>query len=258
MARNNIPVEEAENGKSIKSRIIGIVIVLVIILIWLAFFAVLIKLNIGGFGSSVLRPLLKDIPVVNKILPDVSEEQIAYENDYPYKTLEDAIERIKELEAINESLTADSESEGNKLQELQAEVDRLKVFEENQLKFEQRVKEFEEKIVFAEAAPDIEEYKAYYESIDPSNAEEIYRQVVEQLQYSKAIKEKAEIYRKMKPAEAAAVFETMTADIDLVAKMLLTMRPSESALILAQMDSTAAAKITKKMFDMDAEISNKK
>ena len=54
----------------------------------------------------------------------------------------------------------------------------------------------------------------------------------------------------MKPKAAAQILETMTADIDLVAEMLLSMSPSESSAILAEMDSIAAAKITKKMFDL--------
>ncbi|MDF2800148.1 MAG: hypothetical protein K0S61_51 [Anaerocolumna sp.] len=256
MARNKEKNETSEKDKGIVGKIITVAIVLVIIAIWLAVFAVLIKLDFNGLGSSVLRPLLKDIPLVNKVLPDVDEEQIAYENDYPYSTLEEATARIKELEAQNKSLSDNDTTDASKIQELQSEVNRLKVFEEDQTAFEARVKEFDKNVVFAEAAPDIEEYKAYYESIDPANAEEIYRQVVEQLQYSQAIQEKADIYRKMKPAQAAKILETMTGDIDLVAKMLLTMRPSESSLILGSMDSTAAAKITKKMFDLDEELLN--
>ena len=253
MPRRNKEIDNNENEKSAGSKILAAVIVLFIVLIWLAVFAVLIKLDFGGFGNSILRPLLKDVPVINMILPSVPEEQVAYENDYPYNSLGEAIDRIKELEAINDTLTKSQSSESDKIKELQAEVDRLKVFEENQKTFEDRVKEFDEKVVFADQAPDIEEYKKYYESIDPTHAEEIYRQVVEQMQYDESIKEKADIYRKMKPAEAAAVLQTMTADIDLVSEMLRAMRPSESSLILAEMDPTAAAKITKKMFDMDAE-----
>jgi hypothetical protein len=239
--------------KSIGSRILAFILVLLIIFIWLAIFGVLIKLNVGGFGNSILRPLLKDIPVINQILPDVTDEQIAYENDYPYQTLEEAVARIKELELINESLTSSNTTDADLISDLQAEVSRLKVFEENQIAFEDRVLDFEKNIVFAEAAPDIEEYKAYYASINPTNAEEIYRQVIEQLQYSEAIKEKADIYRKMKPENAAEILEIMTADIDLVAQMLLAMKPTESSLILAEMDPTAAAKITKKMLDLDAD-----
>jgi flagellar motility protein MotE (MotC chaperone) len=137
--------------------------------------------------------------------------------------------------------------------DLQAEIDRLKVFEENQKAFEERVAEFDKNVVFAVAAPGIEEYKAYYEAINPTNAEMIYRQVIEQLQYSDAIKEKANIYKSMEPDAAAQILETMTADIEAVAQILLSMKPKESAAILAEMDSVVAAKITKKMLDMDAE-----
>lgn len=252
MAKKNINNEENKE-KSIGGRILAFVLVLLIIFIWLAIFGVLIKLNVGGFGNSILRPLLKDIPVINQILPEVSDEQIAYENDYPYQTLEEAVARIKQLELINESLSSSNTTDAGLIGDLQAEVARLKVFEENQIAFQDRVFDFEKNIVFAEAAPNIEEYKAYYQSINPTNAEEIYRQVIQQLQYSEAIKEKADIYRKMKPKNAAEILEIMTADIDLVAKMLLAMKPAESSLILAEMDPTAAAKITKKMLDMDAE-----
>jgi flagellar motility protein MotE (MotC chaperone) len=139
----------------------------------------------------------------------------------------------------------------DRIKELEAEIARLKVFEDNQLAFEEKVMDFDNNVVFAEAAPSIEEYKKYYESIDPTNAAEIYRQVVEQAEASAFIREKADIYKKMKPKGAAAILEMMTADIDLVSQMLLSMKPTESALILAEMNPIAAAKITKKMFDMD-------
>ena len=55
--------------------LLTVLIVFLIVLIWLAILALLIKFDVGGLGSGVLRPVLKDIPVVNRILPDVSEEQ---------------------------------------------------------------------------------------------------------------------------------------------------------------------------------------
>lgn len=254
MAKKNKGAEGSGNEKSVGSKIVVAIIVLMVILIWLVVFALLVKLDVNGLGSSVLRPLIKDIPVVNRILPDVSEEQLAYENDYPYDSLEDAIAKIKELEKENSALQKDKESAEKTVTDQQTEIDKLKVYEEDQQAFEERVNEFEKNVVFADQAPDIEEYKKYYESINPTNAEEIYRQVIEQLQYSNAIKEKAEIYRKMKPDAAAKILEVMTADIDTVAQMLLSMRATESSAILAAMDTTAAAKITKKMIDMDAQL----
>jgi flagellar motility protein MotE (MotC chaperone) len=253
MAKKNKSQVNNDNSKSKGSKIIAAIIGIIIVIIWLAIFAVLIKLDVGGFGSSILRPLLKDVPVINKILPNVSDEQIAYENDYPYKTLEEAIARIKELENQNEELLKDDNSDSDKIKELKSEVARLKVFEDNQLAFEKRVKDFEKNVVFADNAPDIKEYKAYYESINPTTAEDIYRQVIEQLQISEDIQKKADIYKKMKPDAAAAILESMTADIDLVSQMLLCMKPDESSSILAEMDKTMAAKITKKMFDLDQQ-----
>lgn len=69
-----------------------------IILIWLAVFAFLVKLDVGGIGSNVLYPVLKDVPVINKILPEASEEQQAQEGNYKYNTLKSANDRINELE----------------------------------------------------------------------------------------------------------------------------------------------------------------
>lgn len=250
MAKKNKP-DEKEKKEGIK--VLTILIALLIAIIWFAIFALLIKLDVGGFGSGVLRPILKDVPLINRILPEVPEEKLAEENDYEYSSLPEAVARIKELEQQLENTNKNNTGKEEASAELQAEIDRLKVFEENQLAFEERQKEFDKKVVFAEAAPDIEEYRKYFEEINPANAEEIYRQVIEQLQYSDAILEKANIYKNMDSAAAAKILETMTADVESVAQILLAMKPKESAEILAEMDSLVAAKITKKMLDMDAE-----
>jgi len=235
------------------NKVLTILIALLIVIIWLAVFGILIKLDVGGFGSGVLRPILKDVPIINLILPDVSENQIAIDNNYEYRSLPEAVAKIKELELMIADMTKNNVDNSTGSADLQAEIDRLKVFEENQLAFEARVAEFDKNVVFSDAAPVIEEYKAYYEAINPTSAENIYRQVIEQLQYSDAIKEKANIYKSMDPQAAAKILETMTADVESVAQILLSMKPKESAAILAEMDNVVAAKITKKMLDMDAE-----
>ena len=264
MAKKN----KADKAGKEDSKLLTILIALMIAIIWFTIFGLLIKFDVGGFGSGVLRPIIKDIPIINKILPDISDEQLALEKDYEYKSLAEAVARIKELEAVVEELNSkeaeivedtdendvtEEVDEDEKYADLLAEIERLKEFERKQKEFEEREKEFDRNVVFAEAAPPLEEYKKYYESINPSNAEEIYRQVVEQLQYSGAIQEKADIYKSMDPKAAARILETMTADVESVAKILLAMKPKERANILAQMDYVLAAKITKKMLDMDEE-----
>ena len=76
--------EEEEGGSS---KLAVALVTLVIIIVWLAILALLIKWDVGGFGSTVMRPLLKDIPYVNRILPD-SEDDLSTEEDYPYKNID--------------------------------------------------------------------------------------------------------------------------------------------------------------------------
>ena len=251
MAKKN--GKEAREEKKKGHFLLSFLIILLLIVIWLAIFATLIKLDVGGLGT-MLRPMLGDVPVVNKILPDISQEELAEEKDYPYHNLPDAIDRIKELEAEVSNLKEKNDKNDDTVASLQTEIDRLKVFENNQLAFEERVKEFEENVVFAEEAPSIEEYKTYYESINPTNAEEIYNKVIRQLEYERKVQEQAEMFSKMKPAAAADVLEEMTADTESVAKILLSMKPANSGAILAQMDPTYAAKVTKRMIDLNEEM----
>lgn len=53
--------------ESMGSKLVTALIVIVIVAIWLLIFGVLIKLDVGNFGSSVLTPVLKDVPVLNWI-----------------------------------------------------------------------------------------------------------------------------------------------------------------------------------------------
>ena len=51
----------------------------------------------------------------------------------------------------------------------------------------------------------------------------------------------------MKPAQAAAIFESMTDDLELAAKILYQMEAGDRGKILGAMDSEIAAKLTKIM-----------
>ena len=96
MAKNDDNMLEREKGGS---RVVTVLIALAIVAIWLIIFACLIKFDVGGIGSKVLYPALKDVPVVNRILPTPSEEEQARQGNYEYNTLKSANARIKELES---------------------------------------------------------------------------------------------------------------------------------------------------------------
>lgn len=229
--------------------IVSAVIVLVIVFVWLAIFAALIKFDVGGFGSDILYPVLKDVPIVNKILPDVQEDDSqGVNNNGKYTTLSQAIARINELENILASQGSNTAANADYIEQLEQEVSNLKVYRDSQEAFEQRVLAFDNEVVFGNNSPDIEEYKKYYEEISPENAEKIYAQVVEQYQYDARVKAQADTYGKMEPADAARILSGMTAgDLDLVAGILSGMSSSKSSLILAEMEAETAAQITKKM-----------
>ena len=233
------------------NRIVTVLIAVLIVLIWLAIFALLVKFDVGGFGSGVLRPILKDVPIINKILPDVSDELLAEENDYEYSDIAKANAKIKELERQLESTQSSNSTNDSTILDLQAEVARLQVFEDNQLEYEKKLKEFNEEVVFAEQAPDIEEYKKFYEGIDPANAEEIYRQVIEQLAADELIQAQADRFAKMDPKVAAQTMQEMTGDIKLVCKILKAMKPAQSATIMDEMDPLFNAKVVKRLSTLD-------
>ena len=236
------------NDESTGSKIVTILIVLVIVIIWLAVFGVLIKLDVGNFGSEVLYPALKNVPVVNWILPEPTNGN--KEESGEYDNLTEANARIRELESKLAANSNASSANSSEVEELQAEVNRLKKFEEEQKAFSERVKEFDKNVVYNNKAPDTEEYKAYYEGINPDTAEEIYREVLKGYEYSQEVKDQADMYGKMEPASAAAVLSEMSNDLTLVAQILGSMQTSKRAEIMNNMSPTIAAQITTKMTSM--------
>lgn len=242
--------DNREDGEKKGGGLLTVFIVLLIIIIWIAIFALLINLDVGGIGTT-LRPMLKDIPLVNKILPDVTDEELAWENDLAYKDIVEANQRIKELEILVDKLTIEGEDKDDEIAALTAQVNRLKEVEKKMAEFEDRVYEFDKQIVFGENAPSIEEYIEWYETISPENAERIYEMAIQKEAYNATIREKAEYYEKMKPSAAAEVFENMTADLEYVCKMLYCMKATSVSDILASMDPLYAARVTRKMKEMD-------
>lgn len=234
--------DEDEGGGALSA-----IVVVFIILIWLAILALLVKLDIGGFGSGVLYPVLKDVPVLNKILPENIDAEL--EDDREFRNLKEAMAEIERLRARVAELEA-ADSAGATSEEvavLKEEIRRLQTFEDSQVEFQKLKTEFYEEVVFAETAPSVEEYRKYYEEIDPDNAEYIYRQVVKQMETDGDMADFVKAYSDMKPKQAAAIFEQMVDNLDLVAKILGNMDATTRGKILGVMDSEVASQITKIM-----------
>lgn len=219
-----------------------------IVLLWLAVICVVVKLDIGGFGSSVLTPVLKDVPVLNKILPGVSLTETNNPANYGgYSSLQEAVDYIKELEMDVERLQIESGSKDTELENLRAEVSRLREFESAQVEFQRIQQEFYEEVVYAEKGPGAEEYRKWYEEMNPATAESLYRQVVIQLEESAEFQTYAQTFSEMKPKEAAEVLEQMTDNMDLAARIMRALNPEDRAKIMDQMDAAFAARLAKIM-----------
>ncbi len=242
-AKNAEP--EVDEPESVGSKVLMAIVTIIIFLIWLGIFGVLIKFDVGGFGSTVLYPIIKDVPVLNKVLPDVAIDST--EDRYAFDSLDEAIEAIKALERENAELSAQINEYELTVQDLNGNVEGLSKYKEEQAKFEKDKEKFYEEVVFSDSAPDIKEYRYFYESIDPANAEVLYKQVVEQIEEDEQVKEYAKRYSSMKPANAAAIFNTMTDDLALVARILKNMSVQASSDILAAMNADTAAKLTEIM-----------
>lgn len=248
--KNGETLPEDEERLGIGGGIIMAFVVLLILLIWLVIFAFLVKMDVGGFGSTVLFPVLKDVPYVNQILPGIEDylpEEVVEDEYSQYKTVEQAIDRIKELELEIDELKNASASNSDYVAELETSAQELAEYKANQKTFEETKEKFYEEVVFSENAPDINEYKTYYESIEPENAAAIYKQVVSQLQNNKEIEDYVKTYSSMKAKNAASIFDAMTDDYDLVCEILQAMDASTRASILEAMNADNAAILTKMM-----------
>lgn len=245
---NELDEEEEPGGLPV------FIITVMIILIWLAILCVLVKLDVGGIGSNVLSPVLKNVPVVNQILPsssaasDTGTGNGGGTDSYSgYSNLKDAVAQIKSLEQQLAKSQSDKLADDDQITKLKAEVDRLKTFEDQQTEFERIKTEFYEEVVYSDKGPGADAYKKYYESLDPTTAQYLYKQVVQDQQANAKIQDYVATYSAMKPAQAAGIFDTMTDNLDLVAKILQNMDSDSRASILGAMSADTAAKVTKIM-----------
>lgn len=242
--------QESSLGDEESGGALTFLVTLAIIAVWLGIICVVIKLDVGGFGSGVLAPLLKDIPVVNKILPEekqtVPDDDDTLANPEGY-TLEEALARISQLEAQLEQAQGGTLSKDEEIASLKAENARLQEFENKQVEFQRIKTEFFEDVIYAENGPGPEEFRKYYEEMDPTTAEYLYKQVVKQLEESEEFTDFASSFVEMKPKSAAAILEEMTDNMNLVARILNALSPQERATIMQNMTPEVAAKLMKTM-----------
>ncbi len=218
----------------------------VIIALWLGIFVLIVKWDVGGFGSTVMYPVFKNVPYLNMILPEVKETE--EDPDHSFATIDDAVEYIKMLERELAGEQEKVASKNKRIEELKTKIEKLKSYETKIKEFDDLKKKFDEEVVFSEEAPDISYYQEYYAQISPENAERIYKQVLEQQQYNSELDNYVKTYSNMKAKNAAKIFDTMTDNLTLVAEILEKMDAESRGEILGNMDADIAARVTEILY----------
>ena len=218
----------------------------VIIALWLGIFVLIVKWDVGGFGSTVMYPVFKNVPYLNMILPEVRETD--EDPDHSFATIDDAVEYIKMLERELAGEQEKVSSKNKRIEELKTKIEKLKSYETKIKEFDDLKKKFDEEVVFSDEAPDISYYQEYYAQISPENAERIYKQVLEQQQYNSELDNYVKTYSNMKAKNAAKIFDTMTDNLTLVAEILEKMDAESRGEILGNMDADIAARVTEILY----------
>lgn len=241
--------QERELDEQIEGTNASVVVVTIfIIVIWLGILCLLIKMDVGGFGSNVLTPMLKDIPIINKILPTETSTESTREKSYGgYSSIREAVDQITELEKKLDQAQSTNTAYSEQIEALKAEVQRLQTFEKNQVEFQRIKEQFYEEVVYADNGPGADEYRQYYEEMDPTTAEELYKQVIQEEAVDNKMKDYVATYSNMDAAKAAGILGAMTDNLDLAADILSNLPAATRGSIMGEMDPAVAARITKIM-----------
>lgn len=211
--------EDIENQPNKKrGRLFKLIIAGIIFIIILSISVAILGFNVGNIRDKYLRPGLERIPIINNLLPPLEEEQI---QEQP----------VDEKQQTIDSLTAE-------IEELNKEISRLKEFEQAQLEFKAEKEEFDKMI----ALNDPKAYSNFYETISPENAEELYKQAINQEVVDKEFKDYIQTFENMKKDAAATILEQLIiTDMDLVITILNNLSSKKRSEILSAMDPQNAA-----------------
>ena len=257
--------EMRERGRELEEReaeldqsgggITSFFLTIAIIVMWLLIMSLLIRLDVGSFGSAVMAPIIRDVPYLNRILPEYARGSTdvyrggdsgtggggtsSRSDDAYVRALEEQLAEAQNRSADNKAI----------IDQQKAEIERLRAFEAQQSAFEAQRAEFYNDIIYNNNSPGAEEYAKYFEMINPELAGEIYKQVVQSEAANSDVQTYANAYAAMKAKEAAAIFDEMVAngsehEVQLAARILLVMGADDRGKIMGKMQTDNAARLT--------------
>ena len=82
-------------------------------------------------------------------------KKLQNETGYKFNSIAEAVERIKELESQLSAYQNSGDASAQQIADLQAEIARLKVFEDNAQYYQDLKDKFDREVVYTDNAPDI-------------------------------------------------------------------------------------------------------
>lgn len=229
-----------------KNEWVGKLISVVVLLGIIGCIGGILYFNVGNVTDKYMKPLLQNIPVVKNIVPTAEKQE--NQEDLTQLSKEEIIQKLNQ---VNEELTAEKEENSSLTKEVESskkEIQRLQEIETQHLQFLQEKEAFDRQVVYGEQAPTLEEYRQFYEQMNPETAESIYREIVGDAEISQELKKYAATYQEMDASSAAGILEKLTlTDIDLVIQILENIDAEQRADILGEMEPQTAARITKRL-----------
>lgn len=227
-------------------------LLIIIILLLISLPLMLIKFNVAGIGET-LRPFLENIKYVDKVLPPKPDP-----NDPKYMSKNELMEKYTVFKNDNAKLL-------NEIEELKKELNSLNDIKENYQAFIEQQKQLEQqRQQIAEQISQLEkdkqaffndiakakktDFKEYFEKIDKEKAEQLYREIIEEQEANDQVKEFVAYYEKMDAENAAEIFNEMSkTQMDLVVNILKNMKKEKASFILANMEASTAASVSKQL-----------
>jgi len=215
--------------------------------------AYFIKSNKFGLGEKY-RPVLKNIPIVNIVLPPnpdpeaaeyMSADQLAqkYEelrnkNKEYLKKIEEQKKTITDLQKYKDNESTMRTGNLNLKSSLEAEKKKVdnerKQLQNDKLKFALDVKNADKK-----------GFTEYFEKTDKDIAAKVYEKVLQENKVSADVSNYVKTFELMEPASAASVLEGMgVSNLDLVANIIKQMKKQSAAEVMSNMDPVFAANLS--------------
>lgn len=230
--------KKAEKAASSKKGKAGLITSLVIVLL-VGGATALTVFNVFGLRDNVLFPLLRDIPFVSSLIPDVPVEDVAIPID-----VDELIAEIANFENIIEILSLELAALEQERDGFILEISRLREIEDMQIAHLAERQEFERML----AENDPSAFQAFFENINPELAAQLYADVVGLNNITNQMTELASTWSGMRSANIAQAIETMiNTDMELIVSVLNIMTVNDRASILNNLSAETVAAISRQM-----------